>query len=130
MASATKNIVPSIPTQSPAAQFSTPDDPRPHDPGPDDDDDSPVRSYAKSNLELSAAFSSYVVSQGFSPQTVKTYSETTTRFVESLNSASAVEAGRPAIRKFLGDLLGRGASANTLRKHTCALGSLVPGRKS
>jgi integrase/recombinase XerD len=85
--------------------------------------DLPVRSYAKSNVELASAFSRYVSTRGFSAQTVKTYTDTVDRFIEALGSTSAVGAGRPEIRKFLDDLLGRGASANTVRKHTCALRS-------
>src|SRR6202050_539625 len=100
---ATKNILSAIPAQVSAKQI--------------------ARSYAASNLELSSAFSRYVSTRGFTAQTVKTYTDTVARFVESIGSVSAVEAGRPAIRKFLGDLLGRGCTANTVRKHTCALRS-------
>ena len=103
MQSARKNILSAFPAQVSAKQI--------------------ARSYAASNLELSSAFSRYVSTRGFSAQTVKTYTDTVARFVEAIGSASVVEAGRPAIRKFLGDLLGRGCTANTVRKHTCALRS-------
>lgn len=103
MQPATKNILSAFPAQVSAKQI--------------------TRSYAASNLELSSAFSRYVSTRGFSAQTVKTYTDTVGRFIEALGSTSAVGAGRPEIRKFLGDLLGRGASANTTRKHTCALRS-------
>jgi site-specific recombinase XerD len=103
MQPATKNILSAFPAQVSAKQI--------------------TRSYATSNLELSSAFSRYVSTRGFSVQTVKTYTDTVGRFIEVLGSTSAVGAGRPEIRKFLGDLLGRGASANTVRKHTCALRS-------
>jgi site-specific recombinase XerD len=88
------------------------------------DSDSPiVQSYANGNRALAAGYRDYVVCRGFSPQTVRTYCDTIDRFVEALGSASALESDRPAIRKFLSSLLGRGASANTVRKHTCALRS-------
>jgi site-specific recombinase XerD len=103
MQPATKNILSAFPAQVSAKQI--------------------TRSYAASNLELSSAFSCYVSTRGFSAQTVKTYTDTVGRFIEALGSTSAVEAGRPEIRKFLGNLLGRGCSANTARKHTCALRS-------
>jgi site-specific recombinase XerD len=86
--------------------------------------DSPiVQSYANGNRALAAGYRDYVVCRGFAPQTVRTYSDTIDRFVGWLGSASALESDRAAIRKFLSNLLGRGASANTVRRHTSALRS-------
>lgn len=98
-------------------------------PGIDDPDvaesqpmpETPVRSFAKSNLELSAAFSRYVSIRGFAAQTIEDYTETVSRFVASLGSASVVVADRSALRRFLGALLDRGCGPNTVRKQTCAL---------
>ena len=75
MQPATKNILSAIPAQVSAKQI--------------------TRSFAASNLELSSAFSRYVSTRGFTAQTVKTYTDTVARFVESIGSVSAVEAGRP-----------------------------------
>jgi len=83
--------------------------------------ETPIRSYAKSNLELSAAFARYVSIRGFATATVEGYTDTVSRFIDSLGSASVVVADRAALRRFLGGLLGRGVSQNTVRRHTCAL---------
>jgi integrase/recombinase XerD len=88
-----------------------------------DGDSSVVQSYAKGNRALASGYRNYVTCRGFTPQTVRTYSDTIDRFVGWLGSVSALESDRAVIRKFLSGLLGRGATANTVRKHTCALRS-------
>ena len=83
----------------------------------------PVRSFAKSNQELVAAFDRYLESRGLKASTRVAYGKSVLAFVESLASASVAEADRTAIRKFLSDLLGRAIGSNTIRRHTCALRS-------
>jgi site-specific recombinase XerD len=96
--------------------------PQPH-PETAGETDSPIRSYAESNRALVAAFENYVSVRGFSPQTVRTYVETVERFIEQMGSASVAEADRSVIRSFLGNLLSRGVSSNTIAKQTFALRS-------
>jgi site-specific recombinase XerD len=85
--------------------------------------DSPIRSYAETNRALVAAFENYVSTRGFSPQTIRAYMETVSRFVEQMGSASVAAADRSVIRSFLGNLLSRGVSSNTIAKQTFALRS-------
>jgi site-specific recombinase XerD len=85
--------------------------------------DSLTRSYAEKNRILCSAFANYVSVRGLSALTVKTYTETVTRFLELLGSTSVLEADRDVIRKYLGNLLSRGKSANTVTKETFALRS-------
>jgi len=90
-------------------------------PEPADESDSPIKSYAASNAVLLSGFANYVAVRGLSPQTVRTYVETVERFVEQMGSASVAEADRSVIRSFLGNLLSRGCSSNTISKQTFAL---------
>jgi len=58
---------------------------------------SPVRSYAKANRELSAAFERYLIARGFSPRTIRAYSDSVCRFVDMLGATSVAEAEREGL---------------------------------
>jgi site-specific recombinase XerD len=81
----------------------------------------PVKSYARANQELAAAFDRYLQIRGFRPSTQVSYGKSVRWLVESLGSASIVGADRLEIRKFLGELLDRGVGSNTIRRHTASL---------
>jgi site-specific recombinase XerD len=81
----------------------------------------PIRSFAKSNQELAAAFDRYLQSRGFTSSTRVTYGKSLLYFVASLGSTSAVEADHLKIRQFLGGFLDRGICSNTIRRHSASL---------
>jgi site-specific recombinase XerD len=81
----------------------------------------PVKSYARANQELAAAFGRYLQIRGFRPSTQLAYGKSVRWLVKSLGSASIVGADRLEIRKFLGELLDRGVGSNTIRRHTASL---------
>ena len=81
----------------------------------------PVKSYARANQELAAAFGRYLQIRGFRPSTQLAYGKSVRWLVESLGSASIVGADRLEIREFLGELLDRGVGSNTIRRHTASL---------
>ena len=81
----------------------------------------PVKSYARANQELAAAFGRYLEIRGFRPSTRVSYGKSVRWLVESLGSASIVGTDRLEIRKFLGELLDRGVGSNTIRRHTASL---------
>lgn len=81
----------------------------------------PIRSFAKSNQELAAAFDRYLQSRGFTSSTRVTYGKSLLYFVASLGSTSAVEADHLEIRQFLGEFLERGVCSNTIRRHSACL---------
>ncbi len=81
----------------------------------------PVKSYARANQELAAAFSRYLQIRGFRPSTQVSYGKSVRWLVESLGSASIVVADRLEIRKFLGELVDRGVGSTTIRRHTASL---------
>jgi site-specific recombinase XerD len=96
---------------------------------PDDSDvaefqtmpESPVRSYARANAELAAAFDRYQLARGQSANTLRAYHEAITEFLGSLGAQSVIEADRAAIRRYQTGLLDRGIHENTLRLRTTAL---------
>ncbi len=84
-------------------------------------DTSTVRSFAKSNQELVAAFGRYMESRGFASTTQKEYGVAASRYVESLRTTSAVDAMRADVRFFLNELCDRGLSATSITKMTFGL---------
>ncbi len=81
----------------------------------------PVKSYARANQELAAAFDRYLQIRGFRPSTQASYGKSVVRLIESVGSTSIVGADRLELRKFLGELLDRGLDSNTIRRHTASL---------
>ena len=81
----------------------------------------PVKSYARANQELAAAFVRYLQIRGFRPSTQVSYGKSLRWLVESIGSASIVGADHLEIRQFLGELLDRGVCSNTIRRHTASL---------
>lgn len=82
---------------------------------------SAVRSYAKTNKELAAAFERYMVARGNSPRTIRSYRDSVKRLVEMLGATSIAEVERDTLRRLLGKLYDRGVCSNSIRLHTGAL---------
>jgi site-specific recombinase XerD len=80
-----------------------------------------VRSYARANQELVAAFVRYLQARGFAPGTQKEYGYGVARFVESLRATSAIEASRIDVRMFLNGMCERGLSPSNISKYTFGL---------
>lgn len=83
----------------------------------------PVRSYAKRNLALAAAFERYMVARGMSHKSVLAYNLAVSGLLESLGGANVAETGRMDVLRFLGELTERGCDPNTIRLRTTALRS-------
>ncbi len=80
-------------------------------------DNSPVRSYAKSNQQLLGAFETYLISLNRSPKTRRSYLDSVGRFIEVLGSKDVIEADRNDIRALQSQLLAKGVTANSIRLH-------------
>jgi site-specific recombinase XerD len=81
----------------------------------------PVRSYAQTNQELTAAFDRYLEARGLKSASRASYGKSVQGFVGFLCDRSIAEADRGVIREFLGKLYARGLDANTIRRHTAGL---------
>ena len=81
----------------------------------------PIRSFAKSNQELAAAYDRYLLARGFTSSTRRSYRSSVLEFVASLDSTSAVQADHLEIRQFLGELMDRGVGSVTIQRHTASL---------
>ena len=80
-------------------------------------DNSPVRSYAKSNQQLLGAFETYLISLNRSIPTRRAYLDSAERLVEVLGSKDVIEADRNDIRALQSQLLAKGVTANSIRLH-------------
>ena len=80
-------------------------------------DDSPVRSYAKSNRQLLGAFETYLISLNRSINTRRAYLNAAERLVEVLGSKDAADLDRSDIRRFQSQLLAKSVTANSIRLH-------------
>jgi site-specific recombinase XerD len=81
----------------------------------------PVRSYAKTNRELAAAFERYMLARGNSPGTIRSYRDSVGRLLDMLGASSIAEVERDTLRGLLGKLYERGLTSSSIRLHTCAL---------
>jgi len=81
----------------------------------------PVRSFAKENRELAAAFARYMLARGCSPRTIRAYADSVGRLVEYLGASSVAEVERRTIRQLLAELYKKGITSNSIRLHTCGL---------
>jgi site-specific recombinase XerD len=81
----------------------------------------PVKSYARANQELAAAYDRYLLARGFTSSTRRSYRSSVREFVASLDSTSAVQADHLEIRQFFGELMDRGVGSVTIRRHTASL---------
>jgi integrase/recombinase XerD len=80
-------------------------------------DNSPVRSYAKSNQQLLGAFETYLISLNRSAPTRRSYLNSAGRLVEVLGSKDAADLDRGDIRRLQSQLLAKGVTANSIRLH-------------
>jgi site-specific recombinase XerD len=80
-------------------------------------DNSPVRSYAKSNQQLLGAFETYLISLNRSAPTRRAYLDGAERLIEVIGSKDAAELDRSDIRRFQSQLLAKGVTANSIRLH-------------
>ena len=83
----------------------------------------PVKSYAKANRELVAAFGRYFVAKNNSAPTIRAYLDAANRLVDRLGPTSVGDVDRTSIRRVLTGWYGKGLSPNSLNLHTCALRS-------
>ena len=81
----------------------------------------PVKSYARANQELAAAFDRYLLARGFTSSTRRSYGSDVLGFLESLGSTSAVQADHLEIRQLFGELMDRGVGPHNIRRHTASL---------
>jgi integrase/recombinase XerC len=81
----------------------------------------PLRSYAKANRELAAAFERYLVARGQPQTTIRAYKAPVLTLIESLGATSIAEVDRARIRLLLADLYQKGLDSNTIRLRTIAL---------
>lgn len=81
----------------------------------------PVRSFARGNEELVAAFDLFLEARGFAASTRISYGKTLRELIEGLAARSVAEVDRSGIRQLLGKMYGRGLNPLTLRRHTAAL---------
>jgi integrase/recombinase XerD len=80
-------------------------------------DNSPVRSYAKSNQQLLGAFETYLISLNRSAPTRRSYLDSAGRLIEVLGSKDAADLDRGDIRRLQSQLLAKGVTANSIRLH-------------
>jgi integrase/recombinase XerD len=80
-------------------------------------DNSPVRSFAKSNQQLLGAFETYLISLNRSAPTRRSYLNSAGRLVEVLGSKDAADLDRGDIRRLQSQLLAKGVTANSIRLH-------------
>jgi integrase/recombinase XerD len=81
----------------------------------------PIRSYARANRELSAAFGRYMVAKGNSPQSIRAYLDAVNRLVTHLGATSIAEVDRTRIRELLTQMFEKGLSESSVNLHTSAL---------
>ena len=81
----------------------------------------PVRSYAKQNLALAAAFERYMVARGMSHKSVLAYNLAVSGLLDSLGGANVADTNRMDVLRLLGALTEKGCHPNTIRLRTTAL---------